>query len=92
MPDNPKYKSTGKIDVDNLYTGVTPADYVRFLYEHDYRLPQHATPIMKATLAQIRNARCRLSRSESTQTQFADDCPASPKRENGHAYQNDDTR
>ena len=57
MPDNPKYKSTGKIDVDNLYTGVTPADYVRFLYEHDYRLPQHATPIMKATLAQIRNAR-----------------------------------
>jgi len=57
MPENPKYKATGKIDVDNLYTGATPADYVRFLYEHDYRLPQHATPIVKATLAQIRSAR-----------------------------------
>jgi SAM-dependent methyltransferase len=55
----PKYKSTGKIDVDDLYAAPTPAAYVQFLYEHDYRLPAHATPILRAVLAKLRALRGR---------------------------------
>ena len=54
MADNRKYKSTGKIDVDDLYSAPAPAAYVQFLYEHDYRLPTQATPILKAVLAKLR--------------------------------------
>lgn len=57
MADNRKYKSTGKIDVDDLYSAPAPAAYVQFLYEHDYRLPTHATPILKAVLAKLRTLR-----------------------------------
>jgi len=57
VTDDLKYKSTGKIDVDNLYAAPTPAAYVQFLYAHDYRLPTHATPILKAVLAKLRALR-----------------------------------
>jgi SAM-dependent methyltransferase len=57
VADNRKYKSTGKIDVDDLYAAPTPAAYVQFLYGHDYRLPTHATPILKAVLAKLRALR-----------------------------------
>lgn len=57
MAAHRNYKSTGKIDVDDLYAAPAPAAYVQFLYEHDYQLPTHATPILKAVLAKLRALR-----------------------------------
>jgi SAM-dependent methyltransferase len=54
-----RFKTTGKVDVDDLYAAPTPAAYVRFLYEHDYRLPGHATPILRSVLARLRERRKR---------------------------------
>jgi SAM-dependent methyltransferase len=57
VADSRKYKSTGKIDVDDLYAAPTPVAYVQFLYAHDYRVPTHASPILKAVLAKLRALR-----------------------------------
>lgn len=57
MAADRKYKPTGKIDVDDLYAAPTPAAYVQFLFKHDYRLPAHATPILRSVLTKLRAQR-----------------------------------
>jgi len=59
VADNRKYKSTGKIDVDDLYAAPSPAAYVQFLCAHDYRLPLHATTILRTVLSELRARRNR---------------------------------